>query len=180
MLDRLRVYAGVGSRTTPAHVLDVMKQLGFALARAGGVLRSGAAEGADSAFEQGARDAGGVCRIYLPWRGFNHRPNDAITYLVPSDQDFERAFQIARSVHPAWDRLTRPQRLLHARNVFQVLGLSCDRPCDAVICFTPGGRQVGGTATALKIADRWSVPVHNLGSPDVYAQWTQYFGDRPS
>ena len=60
-------YAGVGSRSTPAEVLHWMESIGRGMARAGMVLRSGAARGADSAFERGcdrarAGTSGSTCR----------------------------------------------------------------------------------------------------------------------
>jgi len=48
-----RAYTGIGSRACPPEILGVMFMLGEALAEQGWILRSGAAPGADSAFEQG-------------------------------------------------------------------------------------------------------------------------------
>ena len=47
-------YAGVGGRETPAHVLNLMTRIAQGLAKVGGILRSGGARGADTAFEAGA------------------------------------------------------------------------------------------------------------------------------
>ena len=56
-------YAGVGSRSTPAKVLQWMEWIGRGMAEAGMVLRSGAADGADSAFERGCDSVGGDKRM---------------------------------------------------------------------------------------------------------------------
>ncbi len=53
------LYAGVGSRLTPMPILGLMRKLGFRLAELGYTLRSGAADGADAAFEAGCDEAGG-------------------------------------------------------------------------------------------------------------------------
>jgi hypothetical protein len=71
---------------------------------------------------------------------------------------------MAKHYHPNWIRLNRPSRLLHARNCHQVLGLDLKTPSESLICWTPGGRIKGGTATAIKIAHDYSIPVTNLGS----------------
>ena len=47
-------YTGVGGRETPPHVLNLMTRIAQGLAKVGGILRSGGARGADSAFEAGA------------------------------------------------------------------------------------------------------------------------------
>ena len=63
---RERRYAGIGSRSTPEPVLEHMHQVAHAMAEAGWTLRSGAAQGADSAFETGARSARGPREIWIP------------------------------------------------------------------------------------------------------------------
>lgn len=157
-------YTGVGSRRTPAPVQTLMRELARELARAGWVLRSGAAEGADSAFAAGCdAEPGALAEIYLPWRGFNG--SDSARFDV-----CERALALARSVHPAWERLSPPAMRLHARNCYQVLGAALDAPSRFLVCWTPdgcesaAGRSVrtGGTATALALAERAGVPRFNL------------------
>lgn len=56
------LYAGVGSRATPEPVLDLMRRCATRLEVLGYTLRSGGANGADTAFEEGC------CRkeLYLP------------------------------------------------------------------------------------------------------------------
>lgn len=155
-------YAGIGSRKTPVAVLNEMVALGKALAPTH-TLRSGAADGADSAFEQGARDGHGACEIYLPWAGFNGHASQ-LTKVSPA------ALEMARSMHPAWDRLSPAAQKLHARNCNQVLGDSLDEPVRMVICWTPDGCEskeqrrstTGGTASAIVLAQAWGVPVFNL------------------
>ena len=48
-----KIYTGIGSRNTPKEVLELMKTIGKYLGCLGYELRSGGADGADSAFESG-------------------------------------------------------------------------------------------------------------------------------
>lgn len=157
------IYTGIGSRETPADILSLMTQLAALLGKAGWTLRSGAAAGADSAFEAGSLAANATREIYLPFAGFRGHKSPLNTV---SDQALRRA----EATHPAWGQLNRTARLLHARNVYQVLGPSLSVPSDMVICWTPDGCEsestrsirTGGTGTAIALADRASVPVFNL------------------
>lgn len=152
-----RVYAGIGSRETPQGVLETMRTIGSYLARRGWTLRSGGAEGADSAFEEGARAAGGECEIWVPWRGFNGHSST----LLPSPQ----AFDLASAHHPAWARLSRGARALHARNGHQVLGEDLATPAAFVACWTKEGKGGGGTGQALRLAKAHAIPIFDLGQP---------------
>ena len=64
---RSMCYAGIGSRKAPPDVLRKMKKIAERLAARSYTLRSCAAEGSDTAFEQGC----GSHEIFLPWPGFN-------------------------------------------------------------------------------------------------------------
>ena len=74
--------------------------------------------------------------------------------------------RIASEVHPAWDRCNEWARGMHSRNCHQILGYDLKSPVDAVICWTPDGAVVGGTATALKLSMKAGIPIFNLGVPD--------------
>jgi hypothetical protein len=76
-----------------------------------------------------------------------------------------RAEAIAAAHHPRWWQLSDAARRLHTRNVFQVLGDDLASPSEFVVCWTPRGDLVGGTAQALRIAATYGVPIANLGSP---------------
>ena len=45
-----------------------------------------------------------------------------------------------------------------------LLGEALDRPVDAVVCWTAGGRSEGGTGMAIRIAEDRGIPVFNLGT----------------
>lgn len=161
----MRSYTGVGSRETPKDVMDWMTALATSLAGDGYTLRSGGAAGADSAFEAGTplnnRE------IWIPWNGFNGRQVDGVHYRIPPKDEIEFAEHLASLIHPAWDRCTVGAKALHTRNVFQVLGPSLNQPSEMVIAWAPivRGRAIGGTATALKLADALSIPCYNVFDP---------------
>jgi hypothetical protein len=139
-------------------VLAVLEALGGVLARAGFVLRSGGAPGADTAFEAGADRVGGAKEIYLPWKGFNG--NRSERFAVP-----EEAFALAQEFHTLGQGLRTKQAVhrLMARNCQQMLGQNLDSPVGFVVCWTAGGRLLGGTAQALRIAAEREIRVANLG-----------------
>lgn len=155
----MKRYAGVGSRETPTDILGAMESLGESLARMGWLLRSGGADGADTAFEVGCNNAGGQKEIILPWNGFNGNPSPI--WLPRFGEVFERATLIAQQ-HNYWPALTLPARKLHTRNVLQVMGITLEEYVDCVICWTKGGKVKGGTATAIKVARSLGIPIFNL------------------
>ena len=66
-MDNVKIpYAGIGSRVTPLPFIRCFRTIGEELSYSGYILRSGGADGADKAFEQGCDDAGGKKKyIYL-------------------------------------------------------------------------------------------------------------------
>ena len=153
-------YAGIGARATPATVLTDMTVIAGWLARTGWHLSSGGADGADSALAKGA--PAGQRTIWLPWRGYNgHRGEDC---RVLSAAELSACFGIAAPLHPAWERCSPAVRKLHARNAAVLLGATLDRPVDACVAWSPGGRIEGGTGMAIRIAEARGIPVFNLGT----------------
>ena len=165
-----RAYAGIGSRTTPDDICALMTELGSRLGRAGWTLRSGAAAGADSAFEAGAVAVDGAREIYLPWPGFRDRPQGHLLEAAPG------AYPLVAQVHPRFPYLSRGVRQLLARNAHQVLGAELNSPCEMVLCWTPGASGRGGTGTAIRLARRYAIPVYDLADPAVRDQVRARFG----
>lgn len=159
-----RPYAGIGSRETPAEVCSLMTEIGQELGIHGFTLRSGHAEGADKAFEKGYDLMPDGLEIFLPWKGFNGSASPY--YDWPDSTTAEHAMWLAAQVHPAWSRCSQGARKMHARNGAQILGWRLQHPSLFVVCWTPGGRLQGGTAQALRLADRYHIPIFNLGLPD--------------
>jgi hypothetical protein len=153
----MKYYAGIGSRETPIEVLKLFTQLGKLLANKGYILRSGHAEGADSAFEYGCDMVSGNKEIYIPWSGFENSNSK----LIVSDK---RAFEIAEKYHPYWFNLKQGARKLQARNSHQVLGLDLETPSNFIICWTKNGSGSGGTGQALRIAKDYNIPIFDAGN----------------
>lgn len=152
-----KYYTGIGSRSTPEDVLKSMTEIARALNADGWVLRSGGAEGADSYFEKGA---GTNKNIFLPWKGFNGSLSKL--YEIP-----EEAFKVAEKMHPSWSNVSYAAKKLHARNIQQVTGPNLKIKSKFVVCWTPGGKCQGGTATAIKLAETLEIKVFNLYTASV-------------
>ena len=171
-----RHYAGIGSRDSPAEILELMEGLGRALALAGWKLRTGGAPGADQAFEAGCRASGEEPELWLPWEGFEGRRG-----RFPSPE----AFLMAAQLHPNWPALRRGGRALHARNCHQILGARLNNPVQRVICWTPDGSldgeggKSGGTGQALRLATRHGIPVRNLARDEHRAVMEQWLSEQP-
>jgi hypothetical protein len=176
-------YAGIGSRATPASMLDLMTRTASWLSAAGWVLRTGMAAGADQAFYRGARTRGPL-ELYLPWPTFEGHARTSSRGSEQSvlGQPAPAAYELAARFHPAWSRLPRPVRALHARNCHQVLGADLVTPARFVVCWTPDGsldgrgRRVGGTGQALRIAHHYGIAIFNLARPEHLRRLTEASG----
>ncbi len=141
-MSKYRYYAGIGSRKTPIDILDEMRITSRRLADKGYILRSGNALGADRAFEYGLEAV--EKQIFLA--------RDATLQM----------FNHAKAFHPAWGACNPYAQRLHARNSAIMLGKDLDHPVDFVICWTPGGKEIGGTSQALRIAKSMDIPIFNM------------------
>lgn len=151
-----KAYAGIGSRQTPEDIMTIMSGFAVLAESLGWILRSGAAEGADAAFERGVSNPANK-QIYLPWGRFNNH-----TSLRTKPLDL--AYEYAKEVFPYnWDVLSQGAKKLHARNMHQVLGDHLADPVKFIICWTPNGEVTGGTGSALRLAAELDIPVFNLG-----------------
>ena len=144
-----------------------MEQIGSMKARKSWRLLSGAAKGADSAFEAGCVKEGGAKTIILPKAGWEGRRGP--DYLVMTDAEREQAeAYLAKVLEPLHLQRIKASDFAyraHTRNVWQVLGPDFQSPVQHVICWCPkdsNGRLLGGTATAVKLADNAGIRVYNL------------------
>jgi len=169
----MNYYTGVGARVTPGRILEkfergnmmsTLVKWGCKLASAGFTLRSGGAEGADTAFEHGCNLIHGNKEIYLPWKGFNNS-NSPLYYIPPE------AFEIAGDVYGAtWKFQKQAVKKFMARNMMQVMGIGLDEPSEFLLCWTPDGctthmartRETGGTGQAIAYASELNIPVFNF------------------
>jgi len=172
----MKYYAGIGSRQTPGNILKVMKDIAFYLSLDNYVLRSGAASGADSAFEEGCDKIFGEKEIYLPSPRFNNSLSEL--YIIT-----EAAKDLAKYFHPGYEMLSDYAKLLMARNSYQVLGKDLKTPSQFLVCWTEDGadgknikttKLSGGTGQAIRIAEYYKIPVYNLRNEDVLKYWNEW------
>lgn len=166
----MKTYAGIGSRKATPDVLELCTSLAERLDKLGYTLRSGGADGCDTAFERGARysiHGAETCEIFVPWKGFNGRYigyNDIVT------EADDQLYELASLFHPKWSTLKDPIKRLMARNGQQVLGRHLDDPVDFVVCWTGDGCEshdtrttvTGGTGQAISIDSESGIPVYNI------------------
>jgi len=160
--DGVIYYTGIGSRETPDMILNCMANEAYNFAMEGYVLRSGGANGADTAFEEGCDSMLGGKEIYIPWPEFNDRPHSETDLYPKKWSQWSELFEIAEKFHPAWNNLSIGGKKLHARNVCQVLGFDLKTPSDFVMCWTKNGKACGGTGQAIRIAEHYGIKVINL------------------
>ncbi|MGI4814750.1 MAG: hypothetical protein ACRYGG_15665, partial [Janthinobacterium lividum] len=126
------IYAGIGARATPSFSINIMNKFGKFMGSNGHVLRSGAAYGADAAFEKGCDEAQGMKEIFIPWKGFNDSLSELFDVSIG-------ASNLAKKFHPAWSKLSQGGQKLMARNCYQLLGYDLNTPSDFVVCWTKDG-----------------------------------------
>lgn len=164
----MKHYTGVGSRSTPPNIQELMTDLAFKLSQNSWVLRSGGAEGADVAFEQGALNsfADYLPEIYLPWITFNNHDAMSEGIIIPNKfHNWDEAQAIACEIHPAWNNLSPAAKTLHTRNVYQVLGKDLSSPSKFLLCWAEVDRNnvpKGGTRTSWVLAQERGIPCFNL------------------
>lgn len=186
--------AGIGSRRLPGEMSKLMwKAVFISVLTEGLSYSSGGAPGSDATTEHGVKAAlkivaggdeakykdlvGKFLRVYLPGKFFNGRKSSDLGMVDASLLPMaEKAIELAREVHPAED-VTKPPKLppyvlrLHARNGHQALGDNLSMPVRSILCYTPDGAKgatitskTGGTGQALRLANKYSIPVINLGN----------------
>jgi len=158
-----KIFTGIGSRETPKEILLQLRNLSYHLCMKGYCLRSGGADGCDTAVEEGCNKASGKKEIYLPWKGFND--NDSPLYTYTSLHE-EIAFKYHPNLYGQKDSVIK----LMTRNTAQVLGLDCKTRTDFILCYCPviNGKEQGGTSQAVRVAKGYNIPIYNLFNLDTY------------
>jgi hypothetical protein len=139
-----KIYSGIGSRLTPIDVLGMMTNIASKLDNLGYILRSGAAKGADSAFELGSTNK----------------------EIFKAENCTSEAMKLSRQFHPAWHKLDAYAKRLHGRNSLIILGKYLNDPVDFIILWTPNGLEVGGSGQAMRIATHFKIPMFNLANEE--------------
>lgn len=178
-------YAGTGSRSTPEHVLRLMRELAAEFAaNPGWHLLSGALPGADTAFEEGCDRAAGVAAadsktIWIPKNDFFGRTSAEPGVRVLSRAELRRWLPFARTTHPNWYQIEPGTRGLHLCSCGVV------EQADFVVCWTPDGAQLpyeitpgtGRAAITIRVADALGRAVFNLARPAAFDRLQQFVRD---
>jgi hypothetical protein len=150
----------IGSRRTPIEICNIMSLIGERLQNKY-ILRSGAAIGADQAFEK------------------NVKPENKCIYTVKnfdySQENYDLCYSELMSI---WDKdlnfdlYEKYNQILLLRDINQVLGsknTSLEKS-KFLICYTPhenyNKRDVGGSRIAIRCALKHGIKVHNLVNPE--------------
>lgn len=144
-MSKMMIYSGIGSRSTPKEIGNLMTLLATKLDLLGYTLRSGHATGSDTYFENGV--ISNKKEIYLA--------KDATTESI----------EYASKFHDKWSSCKDYVKCLHGRNVKIILGKDLKSPSDFVICWTEDETN-GGTSLGLKIAKYNQIPIFNLANEE--------------
>jgi len=165
-----KFYAGIGSQKTPIEICNKFTAIAYALHLKGYILRSGGADGADSAFEGGLIDYYSCHQeghdkykeIFLPWKNFNNNTSQLILEgYIPNE-----VVAICKDIYRRWDYVSDAVQRLHARNVYQILGHDLDTPVEFVVCWSDRPlADCGGTMFGVHLAQKHSIPVYNFINP---------------
>ena len=157
-----KYYTGIGSRSVSDMVGRTMASLAKTLNVMGYCLRSGCAQGSDQWFQKGVGEQP-EAQIWLPWENFNQDFQEQFPdhdYRLVDDDDSD-ARNSVNKFHSNPEKLSVAGRLLMCRNFRQVKGLG-QPDSEFVICWTPDGKDSGGTGFAIRVATHWKIPVYNL------------------
>lgn len=181
----MMIYAGIGSRKTPNNICLHMERIAYMLAKKKHVLRSGKADGADLAFQTGVeycynKHGYGSAEILLPWAKWQQHREQRWDIIVEDNDIVHRAAQVCAKIHPAFFDLKNSHKLLHIRNMFQVLGSDLNSYVDFVIFWAPevDGYVQGGTASAVHLARKFGIPTFNMAlhGPKALKEFLGKFG----
>lgn len=164
-------YTGVGSRKTSPDDLELLQRVGERMAALGYTLRSGAAEGADMAFQQGACQVNqNLTEIWLPWGDFNSNSRLEGNYQTVSEDQVKHAGKRFESlaILPQWKNMKNSVQMLHGRNYYQVVGVD-GRPNSRVCIYAApekNGQVFGGTRSAVLLSRYLGIPTLNVTIPE--------------
>lgn len=167
----MKFYTGVGSRKTPKEILKLITEIGYKLYLNGWILRSGAAKGADKAFELKVPQK--RKRIYTP-KNFDFE-----------EYNYSFCYSEIKSVmdsHLDIDDYNPYCKTLILRDVNQVLGSQKTKDhmvkSKFLVCWTPhpdyNKVSFGGTRFAVRIAVKYHIKIYNLCIKEDYQKITEW------
>jgi len=158
-------FAGAGHRKLPEQAVKEIQYLSSILSKAGFILNTGGAEGADEAFMKAMATYGGKTNVFIPWEGY--RKLKAINRNVRIFADIpQKAYEVAAKYHPAWEKLGPKIRKLMARNVQLLMGKDLESKATFAVVWgeVKGGQVKGGTGHTVRTAVGEGIPVFNLAT----------------
>jgi predicted Rossmann-fold nucleotide-binding protein len=164
-------YAFVGSRNLnqfEPNVVGAFQKAAENAARAGYIVSTGAAKGADQLAAQSALSAGGAVRLSLPWNSYEKDWVNDISNTYPDRVAIETrlptegspGMESVAKYHPHSENLPNSVRSLHARN-HTILNPAQGRVA-GVIALSRGS---GGTEQAIRIANGENILVNRFSDP---------------
>jgi hypothetical protein len=176
--DPTMTYAGIGSRETPQEVLNKMAEVSKYLESIGYTLRSGGAQGADTAFEKGVlykkEIFGGFDSTGPIEKAVAHEIHPNLIGAMEGAKNKKIRTKLSegatqKEAEKAGERSSWAVENLMARNTNQIFGKNLDTPVDFVLAYDPSGwvgkgprPQKGGTLQAIDMASRKGIPVINM------------------
>ena len=157
----MNYYAGIGSRDTPADIMEIMTNIASVLENHNYILRSSGAKGADSAFEVGVQIETNK-EIYLPWKEFNNSTSELYLDNIKESKYTTAYLMAEKFYHSNLSKASSNTIKYMTRNSFQIMGLDFMEPSEFVVCWTKDGKASGGTGQAIRIAEFYQIPVFNL------------------
>ncbi len=170
--SKTKIYAGIGARRTPPYILETMREIAILLANNNYTCNTGAARGADQEFAKGAIAGNGKVNLMLPWTTYEQKWTSMLSNMPTGNVRIHtlcaihtKAIESVKQFHPAAENLKQSVEKLHARNYMII------EDANFVICWTPNGKEIGGTGQGIRIANHLNIPIHNLGDKDCLAKF---------
>lgn len=136
-------YTGIGSRDIPYEYQERLKKIALLLEKKGYMVYTGDADGSDACF-----------------RVVNNKK------VFTAKDCTKESMDLAKSVHPAWEKCSPFARKLLGRNPIQLLDRDLKSPSDFVIAYTKNAKVTGGSAIVLNLAKQYKIPIFNIASEE--------------
>ena len=164
-------YAVVGNKEFPTDLIPKLTSIVKKLDSLGYTARTGSMKGLDVCVEELTTNV----ELQLPWKNFNNKESKN-TYSSPE------ILAIAKSLQPGFDELALPIKGFLAKNVRVLLGGKGISRAIFLLCHSEDGadsaRQVtsrtASVGHAIKVADKFNIPVFNLKNDNVEEQLMSY------
>lgn len=164
-------YAVVGNKEFPTDLIPKLTSIVKKLDSLGYTARTGSMKGLDVLVEEMTTNV----ELQLPWKNFNDKESKN-TFSSPE------ILAIAKSLQPGFDDLALPIKGFLAKNVRVLLGSKGISRAVFLLCHSEDGvdtaRQVtsrtASAGHAIKVADKFNIPVFNLKNANVEEQLMSY------